>query len=113
VSAPPLPKIVFLFLGYVLESAGRLQKKEKKRQTARPKFRFEKKNRINPINLVDFFMVAPPTAILLLTKWRESKHSFHRVSSSGHTIGCHLGGCVVLLIVVVDKHKHHYLNFTE
>jgi len=47
VSAPPSPKIVFLFFGLRFGKHGKatiiLQKKKKKRQTARPKFRFEEK----------------------------------------------------------------------
>ena len=46
-SAPPSPKIVFLFLGKRRKATIILQKKKKKRQTARPKFRFEEKNRVN------------------------------------------------------------------
>ena len=45
-------------------------------------------------------------------KMAEIRTLLSRSASSRHTIGCHLGGCVVSLIVVIDKHKHHYLNFT-
>ncbi len=34
-------------------------------------------------------------------------------SLMGDANGLHRGGRVFLLIVVVDKHKHHHLNFIE
>jgi hypothetical protein len=48
-SAPPSPKIVFLFLGFVFESTEAPLKKRKSSETARPQFRFWIKIRVNPI----------------------------------------------------------------
>jgi hypothetical protein len=59
-SAPPSPKIVFLFSGFVFESAGSSLEKKKRGETARPPFRFWIKIRENPIYLVIFLMVATP-----------------------------------------------------
>jgi hypothetical protein len=42
-----------------------------------------------------------------------NKYPQTRTSLLGDANGLHHGGCVVLLIVVIDKHKHHFLNFTE
>jgi hypothetical protein len=37
-----------------------------------------------------------------------NKYPQTRTSLMGDANGLHRGGCVVLLIVVVDKHKHHF-----
>jgi hypothetical protein len=49
VSAPPSPKIVFLFLGYILKNAGSYFKKEKKQADSKTAILISGKNRVNPI----------------------------------------------------------------
>ncbi len=53
-SAPPSPKIVFLFSGLFLKAREAPLKKRKRSETARPQFWFWIKIRVNPIYLVIF-----------------------------------------------------------